>query len=62
MLVQSKGAVSAVAADSWRPTWSPTGSEIAAVSAQGRFWLPLGSETRHYLSQQPTVSYSAPKG
>lgn len=55
MLVRKAGTVSTVAADSWHPTWSPSGDEIAAVSAQGLFRLPLGSETRHYLSQQPAA-------
>lgn len=50
LLVDANGAIAVVAEESWNPTWSPDGTAIAAVSAEGLFRMPLSGDERHYLS------------
>ena len=50
--VNASGEIAEVAANSWSPTWSPTGKEIAAVSVNGLFRLALADNERYYLSRR----------
>ncbi len=56
LLVDVNGDVAVVAEDSWNPTWSPDGTAIAAVSAEGLFRMALSGDERHYLSYRQAHS------
>ncbi len=52
--VSANGEITEIAVNSWSPTWSPDGGEMAAVSANGLFRTSLAApQQRVYLSRYP---------
>ncbi len=63
LLVDANGDVVLVAEDSWHPTWSPDGTAIAAVTAEGLLRMAPSGEERHYLThRQPHTPAWSPDG